>query len=170
MEREGNRVYDSGNIEMTQVDNETIRVRIYNYKFNGMYPTLNAENHRYINPNAKTYTDNIGCFVSDYFQLFVPDNDATTQDSSNYYLTVEDTNFKATSISNQVIQNQQKTSDDKLRTTHVRYRKGSYSQIHICIIKIVMLLFSTGWRYGDATASIGDIITVNTSCEIGENK
>ena len=26
---------------------------------------------------------------------------------------------------------------------------------------------STGWRYGDATASIGDIITVNTSCEIG---
>ena len=167
MEREGNRVYDSGNIEMTQVDNDTIRVRIYNYKFNGMYPTLNAENHRYINPNAKTYTDNIGCFVSDYFQLFVPDNDATTQDSSNYYLTVEDTNFKATSISNQVIQNQQKTSDDKLRTTHVRYRKGSYSQITYMYNKDCNAFISTGWRYGDATASIGDIITVNTSCEIG---
>ena len=167
MEREGNRVYDSGNIEMTQVDNDTIRVRIYNYKFNGMYPTLNAENHRYINPNAKTYTDNIGCFVSDYFQLFVPDNDATTKDNSNYYLTVEDANFKATSISNQVIQNQQKTSDDKLRTTHVRYRKGSYSQITYMYNKDCNAFISTGWRYGDATASIGDIITVNTSCEIG---
>ena len=159
METYGNRVYDSGTFEMNQINEDTIRVTVKDYKFNGLFPVCDAETSKQYNI---TYTENIGCFVSDYFQIFVPDNDATIEGNSNYYLTLEDANFKATSISNQNIEKQEKTTDDKVRLSHVRYKKGSYSQSIYIYNKEGTNYLSNGWRYGDATASIGDIFTVNS--------
>ena len=40
MQNDMNRVYDSGDISMTQIDSSTLRVVINGYKFNGLYPNI----------------------------------------------------------------------------------------------------------------------------------
>ena len=72
-----NGIYDSGDIYMTQSDYKTLNVRIFDYKFNGLYPIYYAANTPVA--GGYNYSKNIGCFAAENFQIFVPDNDVTTQ-------------------------------------------------------------------------------------------
>ena len=114
-------VYDSGNINMLQ-DGNVISTQISDYKFDGVFPSYNCNNGQQL-----TYTDNIGCFSVAYFQIFVPDNEYSTDSEYNYYLTIKDNNFKA-NTSTEVITKQQITSDDTIREQHFIFKTGQYNQ------------------------------------------
>ena len=156
MEKYKNRVFDSGNIIMNQKDSETIEVTIRDYKFNGMYPMYNGANDP--SSSGYQYGNNIGCFVADQFQIFVPENESNTDTSSNYYLTVSDENMKATSISGNSTTSQMYNGDDTRRVTHVIYKPGTYSQqTFLCDVNGSNI--ATNYRYGDASTIIGNTIT-----------
>ena len=166
MQTNKNGVYDSGNLEMIQTDPYTIKVTVSDYKFNGLYPIYIAAN----NPSSSGYQygNNIGCFVADQFQIFVPDNDTNLDTTGNYYLTVTDENMNATSISGKVVNTQQSTKDDINRISHVIYKPGSYGQqIYLYNDKGSGNL-ATDWRYGDASAIIGNIITIRSVNTFGK--
>ena len=55
-----NRVYNSGDLEMTQIDESTIKVTVKDYKFNGLYPIYIAANSPIA--GGYNYSNNIGCF------------------------------------------------------------------------------------------------------------
>ena len=135
-------VYNSGNILMEQ-NGSTISVTVNNYDFDGRFPQFNYE---YKSDSPIDYSDNIGCFSVGYFQLIVPDNDATTIGERNYYLRVSDSNFNATSITGINTKNQMVTTDDSNSLTHVRYNPGSYNH-HIYLWengKMLQSIFTMG--------------------------
>lgn len=113
-------IYNSGDIYMEQKGRK-LKVTISNYDFDGTFPTYTRGG------SAPAYTNNIGCFNSSYFQIFLPDTEATLTDNRNYYLTVSDTNFIATSSSGIKTTIQQNTSDDIIRQNYVRIQKGHYN-------------------------------------------
>ena len=127
MQTSKNGVFDSGDLEMTQIDESTIKVTVKDYKFNGLYPIYNAANTPV--SIGYQYGNNVGCFVADQFQIFVPDNEANLDTNSNYYLTVADENMNVTSMSGEIVSNQQYTSDDTKRISHVIYKDGIYNDI-----------------------------------------
>lgn len=119
-------VYNSGKINVVQ-EGSKLKFTISNYDFDGTFPIWS---YSYGQTTERTinYTDNIGNFSVGYIQIFVPDNDASTIQDRNYYLTVKDKNFKATSISGAVTTTQQNTKDDSSTISHVIYKPGSYDQ------------------------------------------
>ena len=148
-------VYNSGNIKMIQ-NGSNIKVTISNYEFDGNFPIYN-----YIH-SAINYTSNIGCFSTNYFQIFVPDNDASIIEDRNYYLTVSDSNFSVTSISNIKTTNQIINRDDINRVQHVIYKKGSYSHsVQLYGLENNKLLGTIHWS-GDASAYLGQKIQIRT--------
>ena len=60
--------------------------------------------------------------------IFVPDNYSSTMEDRNYYLTLSDINFNATSVSGTNTNTQMVTSDDATTVHHVIYKDGTYSQ------------------------------------------
>ena len=114
-------VYNSGDIRITQ-ENSKLNVTINNYEFDTEFPRY--ETSQQDNPNRrKIYTDNIGVFSIGYIQLFVPDTEASTQEEYNYYFTVADNNFNATSSTEQII-NQEVITDDLIRDNHIISSEG----------------------------------------------
>ena len=160
MQTSKNGVFDSGDLEMTQIDESTIKVTVKDYKFNGLYPIYNAANTPV--SIGYQYGNNVGCFVADQFQIFVPDNEANLDTNSNYYLTVADENMNVTSMSGEIVSNQQYTSDDTKRISHVIYKDGIYSQATWVYNVDGTKNLASDWRYGDASAIIGDTITLLT--------
>ena len=154
--------YNSGNIKIIQEDNK-LKVTINNYEFNGIFPHYNSEYHGN-NSRKKAYTDNIGIFSVGYMQIFVPDNEASTIEDRNYYLTISDTSVKITSLTNEVINVQMKTSDDTLRTQHVLYKPGDYNQD-----LILMNVGETSSGSGNGKATIGQSFRINSRFIIKEN-
>ena len=145
-------VYDSGNVTMVQNENK-INTIISEYGFDGIFPSSN-----YINGNILRYTDNIGCFSVAYFQIFVPDNDYSTEEGYNYYLTVEDKDFKANTKSG-VITNQQVTNDDISGNQHIIHRIGRYNQnIRVYYVDIEP---SPLYYNGNGATTLGDEFVAN---------
>ena len=97
--------------------------KVSDYQIDGIFPK-----HNYADQIETAYTENVGCFSVGYFEIIVPFNEYSLQEDSNYYLTVEDENFQATSISNTKTTTQVKISDDSIRNQHVIYSPGTYSQ------------------------------------------
>ncbi len=118
--------YNSGNIKMTQQGSK-LKVNINKYTFNGLFPHYPAYYGNTTN-RPKIYTDNIGTFSVGYMQIFVPDNEASTMEDRNYYLTVSDSNMNIFSSTGVNVNSQMETSDDSIRISHVIYKKGSYTQ------------------------------------------
>ena len=146
-----NSVYNSGNVYMEQQGSK-ISVNISDYEFNDIFPQYNSE----ANPgDAIVYGDNVGCFSVIYFQIFVPNNEASTVENRNYYLTVSDSNFEATSKSDVNTSTQVITSDDSLRTSHVLYKRGNYT-LDLLLKDFSNKTISTDWTTGDATAKRGE--------------
>ena len=151
-------VYNSGNIKMIQ-NGSKIKVTISNYAFDGTFPiyyyTYSGANHTVAN-----YTSNIGFFSSNYFQIFVPDNTVSTMSDRNYYLTLSNSNFSATSISGKTVNSQMLTSDDVSRIQHVVYRKGNYSHFMYLQNMITNAVLSTSHHLGDGYAYLGQDIEI----------
>ena len=157
-----NSVYNSGNITMNQ-NGSNISVTVNNYGFDGVFPQYDKS---YIPENSIDYTQNIGCFSVGYFQLIVPDNEATTVDNRNYYLKVADSNFKATSVTDINVTNQMVTNDDSDSLTHVRYAKGSFDH-HIYLFNESGELLSSNWNMGDSVRAKGQEFTAGSYIDIG---
>ena len=118
-------VYDSGNISAIQQD-ATIKFTISGYKFNGDFPIYNTSS------STQSYTENIGCFSVGYFQVMVPYNEYSTVEGRDYYIKLNDSNFKATSLSGNEVTNQVITTDDSSNAQHLIYKAGSYGQLFNC--------------------------------------
>ena len=112
-------VYNSGNISM-QEDGNIINITINEYEFNGIFPRYNYD------MTSETYGENIGCFSTGYFQIFVPDNDETLKENRKYYLTVQDKNIKLETVSKQEVTNQVIENDDSRKSQHYIYKPGGY--------------------------------------------
>ena len=120
-----NSIYDSGNILMEQ-EGKTIKTTINDYAFDGIFPKYN----KWYNTNAPAvvYDDNIGCFSAGYFQLFVPDNEATTQENKRYYVTVESSNMKVETQSGEMVTEQKVSTDDSWKQEHYYIKPAIYGR------------------------------------------
>ena len=155
--------YNFGNININQVDNK-LKVTINEYKLNGIFPYYksawkgaNTEGNR-----GKIYAENIGTFSVGYMQIFVSDNEASTVEDRNYYLTVSDNNINVTTSSDEKITTQMKSSDDNLRVEHVLYKPGSYSQsLLIYDNNAISGSVESAHDKGDGRAAIGSICTIH---------
>ncbi len=154
-------IYNSGNVKMEQKEN-VIKTTINGYEFDGIFPKCGV---KYDINNNRKYEDNEGCFSSIYFQIFIPDNEASKQDDKNYYLKIEDTNFNTQSLSNNSITKQEKTTDDTLSITHVRYKKGNYAH-KIYTINNKGLKMQDPYTEGNAYINKEDIMFVNSNIDI----
>ena len=154
--------YNSGNISIVQ-EGSKLKIKINDYKINGIFPYYNSQWKGAITKQDrnKIYTDNIGTFSVGYLQLFVPDNEASTIEDRNYYLTVSDNNINMTSITNEKITSQIKNSDDNLKVQHVLYKPGTYSQ-QIFFNNEKGELISSGYQAGDSKVTLGEKIIIRT--------
>lgn len=151
-------VYDSGNILMTQ-NGSKINVKISNYKFDGDFPRYSAYSTQLSFKSSPLYGNNVGTFHVSYFQIFVPDKAESTVANRTYYLTVNDSNFSAKSISGIDTNTQMVTSDDTDRTDHVLYRPGSFEQYYSAYSYTGSYLGSSYYS-GDSKATIGQKIRI----------
>ena len=157
-------VYNSGKITMLQNENK-LKVTINNYDFDGIFPKYNCE---YNSSSAIEYTDNIGCFSVGYFQVIVPDNEKTMVEDRNYYLTLSDSNFNATSISDENVSNQIIKTDDDNTIIHVRYRPGSFTH-HIYLWDVNWKMMQSSYSRGDSVGVINQKFIVASYVDISVN-
>lgn len=151
-----NSIYNSGNILMEQ-EGSTIKTTINNYGFDGVFPQYN---HYYTSETAIVYEENIGCFSAGYFQIFVPDNEESTKTERTYYLTVSDSNIKATSVSGTETSNQVITTDDSSKVQHYITKPGKYS--HYIELKTTDKQYAEGQGYGKARRTKGQSIYIRS--------
>ncbi len=156
-------VYNSGNIKMVQ-NGSKISVTISDYDFDGDFPIYNYNYSGAIH-SVINYTSNIGFFSSNYFQIFVPDKDSTVMQDRNYYLTVSDNNFCATSGSNNITFNQIIESDDSSKVSHVLYKVGSYTH-NIYLTDISSKYLGSTSVSGDGYGYLGQQIKISTKFNI----
>ena len=112
-------VYNAGNLEIIQEGNK-LRVTVKDYSFNGVFPSMTFS-------NGEIVGENIGIFNVGYMQLFVPDNEESLIEDREYYFTVSDENMKIESLSNEIITEQQKNDDDKVKEKHLIKKEGTYN-------------------------------------------
>ena len=158
-------VYNSGSILMNQISSTELDYTLSNYKFCGYYPRYAAEQD---NRGSFRYGYNVGCFGAYYFQLFVPENEATEETNYDYYLTLKDTDFNATSISNQETNIQQVTNDDTQKYTYIRRNPGSYSHRNYIMKRDTNTYIHSTYYNGDGVASIGDIVAYRMDSAFGK--
>ena len=154
--------YNSGDINIVQ-EESTLKVHISNYALNGTFPHYEANSSSSVDSGRdKVYTDNIGAFSIGYMQIFVPDNDASTIEDRNYYLTVSDSNLNMTSITNQQVNTQMDNSDDSLEVQHVIIRPGSYNQQVYPVDMTTRQILESNYGVGDGKANLGQTIYFTT--------
>ena len=142
-------ILDTGTPSMIQ-DKNIIHTSISGYKFDGIFPTFDYGDNT--TSLAVKYGDNIGCFGSIQFQVFIPDFDEYDS-SSSYYLYVSDENMEATSESGINVTEQQKVTDDTSSVQYVKNKIGSYgSNIYIYKRKdnSIQGNAATYWNAGDS--------------------
>ena len=118
-------VYKSGTPILTQNGNK-LTLEVDGYEFDGTFPIYNYGYNK-TSPNI-SYTKNIGCFSSIYFQVIVPDWDEYDS-TTDYYFKISDNNFKATSLSGNIVVNQAVTSDDASSAYYIKTKPGSYNSL-----------------------------------------
>ena len=148
--------YNSGNINIVQ-EKEKLKIIIKDYDFNGIFPRYNS-NHRNTSTRTEIYADNIGTFSVGYMQIFVPDNEASTMEDRDYYLTVSDNNMRIISNTGENIVTQMNMSDDSPRVQHVIYKQGSYAhRIMLHTLNGGLSLVSSDPGAGNGRANVGEI-------------
>ena len=167
-EKEDYGVYNSGNIKISQ-ENSKLMVTINDYDFNGKFPYYTSSFFS-ANGRSKIYTDNIGTFSVGYIQIFVPDNEASTIEERNYYLTINDDNVKINSLTNNVTNVQMKSTDDNISIQHVIYKEGTYDQhLQFTDFSGRTGTIESNWGTGDGKATIGQIIRSTFKFEISSS-
>ncbi len=160
-----NSVYNSGTITMVP-DGNKISVTISNYAIDGKFPSYNSS---YNAATAVSYGGNVGCFSAGYFQIFIPDTEDTTVENRNYYLTISDTDFSATSLSGIKVNNQVLTNDDANTVTHVRYSAGGFSSLIYLFHPNSTSMLASLFTRGDSHACKGYNFNANSYISIGMN-
>ena len=160
--------YNSGNIDIKQ-NGRTLNITVKNYEFNGEFP-LYESRYQGAPTRSKIYTENVGTFSVGYMQIFIPDNEASTIENRNYYLTVSDNNMNIISETNERIINQMNESDDSSRVQHVLYKSGSYSQELFLYNELKQYgSVESGYGKGDGKASIGQKIALEAKFVVGNS-
>ena len=157
--------FKSGNIEMIQ-EGRVLHVTVENYGFDGSFPRYNNE---YVKNTAYHYGENIGTFSVGYFQVIVPDTEASTVNNSNYGFAINDYNFHATSISGQEVNTQVVTSDDVQSLTHVQYAPGSFTQRIYFFYDTTNTYLHSSYNSGDGYAANGQYFRLKSGVGIGSN-
>lgn len=160
--------YDSGSVVMEQ-DKNKIKVTINDYQFNGEFPHYGNSGK----PGAK-YGENVGCFSSIYFMIFVPYTEESSEEGYNYYLTVEDSNLQVVDEEEQVQEIvQMVTTDDTSRYQHRLALEGSYDRFHWLTSKFGGYFGTDGlytnYMQGDAKAEIKQQFIYNVELSTGSN-
>ena len=155
--------YDSGDLSITQ-NGSKLKVTLNNYDFNGIFPHYSsAWNGADMANRKKIYSDNVGTFSVGYMQIFVSDNEASSEEDKNYYLTLTDDNINVTTISGTKINEQENKDDDSLTVQHVLYKKGIYSQrLHVYDKNMNAFTIATNSDTGDGKICIGDYFTLDS--------
>ena len=149
-------IYKSGNISMIQ-NGRTISTTISNYEFDGIFPkypyytTLTTE---------PLFSDNVGCINASYFQVFVPDNEASTMSDKKYYLTVSDNDFEATALSEIISTEQQVTTDDSVMIQHYAHIPATFNQAVYLANDGATERLGKSFESGDSRAVLGQYIEV----------
>lgn len=159
-------IYNSGNIQMTQ-NGSVINATINDYKFDGVFPKYYYDFSGYLHPNIN-YSANIGCFSAGYFQVFVPLNEETTNESKKCYLTVSDNNINVNSLSDKNVTTQMVNTDDSNKVEHVITKTGTYNR-SIYLTNTSYSVLSTNTEKGDAFAYVGQNIFLNTKFVLGSS-
>ena len=157
-------VYNSGNINIVQ-NGSKLSVTVSDYSFDGNFPIYNNE---YGISAGVVYKENVGCFSVGYFQIIIPDNEASIQKNSNFYLTVKDSNFKATSVSDQNTNIQAVTTDDSNALTHVRFSKGSFNNF-IYFYNTSNVMLHSQWNMGDSIVFKGQKFIARSYIQLNRN-
>ena len=132
-------VQNSGKINMVQQGSKLhVTISDYEVNENGIFPKIRWEN--------TPVTNNIGYFGAYYFQVLVPFTSANEEDSSSYYLSVSDENFKATSLGNTTVSKQAVDADDIEKFEFVRYLPGRFTDAN---------WLKTGWNTGNSIGNGG---------------
>ena len=150
--------YDSGQITAQEKQAEhKITFNVNNYQFSpqNIFPYAVA-GESYVGTTGSIPT-NLGVFIAGYVELLMP-LPSDQSETANYYLTVNDDNFKATSQSGAVVTQQVKTTDDLARLNHVIRIPGGYSLGSWYYSKSGVQLASYLWVSGDAWAVKGSIV------------
>ena len=158
-----NAVCDSGNVNILKQGN-SLKFTINDYKFDGTFPVYNAS----YTDGAYIYNSSVGCFGSYYFQLLVPDNEATEEGNYNYYLKLSDNNFNTHSISGDEVTQQTITTDDTVSVTYVRYKPGSYEQEMWAYNGDNGTRLSTHYNRADGYVAQGQNINISIGMRIGQ--
>ena len=154
-----NCIYDSGTPNMVQ-DGNIAHLSISDYKFDGTFPRVTRDGNK---DTATVYPDNVGCFSSIFFQIFVPDFE-DYDEKGTYYLYVNDSNMNATSLSQIEAKDQKVENDDTTNAQYLQYKNGSYSD-YLFIYKRNDNNFSAGnaassWGAGDARIYRGQKVSL----------
>ena len=151
--------YNSGNIAIEQTSSK-LKVNIKNYAFNGIFPHYQSGNSG-ATSRTKIYNENVGTFCVGYLQIFVPDNEASTINNINYYLTVSNNNMKVKSNTGTTVNIQMKTDDDTSTITHYIIKNGYYSQ-YIYLYNKIGQSFSVESNHGKGDGRIikGDLMRI----------
>lgn len=159
-------VFDSGTLVMTQ-NGSIINVKVNNYAFDGIFPQY------FISKQANSepiYEKNTGCFSVNYFQIFIPDNEASTLNDRNYYLKVSDKNLNICSASGKIQTKQQIETDDSITFQHVLYRKGEFNHcMYLTKAEGNRPFLSQFATTGDSRAVIGQKIEINSKFNMNLN-
>ena len=160
-------VLNSGNIDIEQNGN-ILSTTLTNYEFDGTFP---IHNYGYNTDTSIAYTDNVGCFASIFLQILVPDWDDYSS-TTDYYFKVNDINFKATSITGDVVNEQAVKNDDTTSVQYSKYVAGSYSSL-VYIYKrngsSNSSVLHTQWNYGDGRAVKGQELFLRAQMEQSTN-
>ena len=146
--------YQSGDINIVQ-DGRKLNVRMSNYKTDGIFPT-----YAYSKTvgSVPMFESNVGCLNVSYFQVFVPDNEASTMTDREYYLTATDSNFEATSLSGTILTEQQIITDDTDTVQHYSYIPANFSQTMYFSSDGATGSLGTSAETGDSRATLGQYI------------
>ena len=120
-------VHDSGTWTIVQdnANKNVYHVTVNNYAFSPDYrfPTINAGN----NATTTVYYANQGSFSSGYIEAILQ-FPTVIENTSSIYMKAEVSNLKATSLSNQVTTEDQKSSDNMSNANITLYPPGSYQK------------------------------------------
>ena len=148
-------------------DGDTIKTKLTGYEFNGEFPNKYVYQEQ-DGISTIRYTENIGCFSSVYFQIFVPYTEESSEGGFNYYLTVQDKDLEIYSISGTKAEEQIITTDDSTRVQHVLYRDGGYTEYHWLQDENGDGLYSH-YSQGDSKAEIGQKFFNRLDISCGDN-
>ena len=169
LSRVGSACYNGGNWSIEQTGTAKYHITISDYvidKEKMHFPSWNIGTEQKV--NAKNYQDNEGVFSSGYLEILLQ-FPKEVKNVNSLYLTVKASNFKATSISGDVITTEKVSTDNINNSTITLYPRGGISKNNAFQDPSGTYLWSS-WGGGDASAGVGQKIRINSRIDINSSQ